>query len=83
MYLFILLQIEISDGLNHVQSHENAAGRVVVPGLWTAGDAVVAIAESRYLLAVVLSAEIVETTEQIVQQIHQVFSRLVLPVFLG
>lgn len=58
-------------GLYHVQAHLDAAVGMIAPGDRQAGDAVVTIAEELYAQTVVLRRELVETGEEIVQDLHQ------------
>lgn len=61
----------VSYGLYHMQAHLDAAVGMIAPGDRQAGDAVVTIAEELYAQTVVLRRELVETGEEIVQNLHQ------------
>lgn len=62
---------DVSYGLYHMQAHLDAAVSVIAPGDRQAGDAVVTVAEELYAQTMVFRRELVETGEEIVQNLHQ------------
>lgn len=54
-----------------MQAHLDATMGVITPGDRQAGDAVVTVAEEFYPQTMVLCRELVETGEEVVQNLHQ------------
>uniref|UniRef100_A0A2M3ZPW8 Putative secreted peptide n=1 Tax=Anopheles braziliensis TaxID=58242 RepID=A0A2M3ZPW8_9DIPT len=72
----VTLRIENAYRLDHTEAHLDAADGMIGPRFRAPRHAVITIAERRNLLAPIHQTQIVETLEQIVQYLHQLFGRL-------